>query len=65
MFEQAFKNIDDVLWKDAGCAGALGTPQLTLGAHVVDWKWPGGDGQLEMTGAVERPNLPFAPAISQ
>lgn len=19
MFEQAFKNIDDVLWKDAGC----------------------------------------------
>jgi len=23
MFEQAFKNIDDVLWKDAGCASEL------------------------------------------
>ena len=22
MFEQAFKNIDDVLWKEAGCASA-------------------------------------------
>ena len=24
MFEQAFKNIDDVLWKEAGCASELG-----------------------------------------
>ena len=23
MFEQAFKNIDDVLWKDAGCTSEL------------------------------------------
>lgn len=23
LFEQAFKNIDDVLWKDAGCATEL------------------------------------------
>lgn len=23
MFEQAFKNIDDVLWKDAGCISEL------------------------------------------
>ena len=23
MFEQAFKNIDDVLWKEAGCASEL------------------------------------------
>jgi len=29
MFQQAFKNIDDVLWKDAGCTSELdytGTP---------------------------------------
>ena len=30
MFEQAFKNIDDVLWKDAGCAGAWAPP---------NWRW--------------------------
>ena len=24
MFEQAFKNIDDVLWKEAGCTTELG-----------------------------------------
>ena len=23
MFEQAFKNIDDVLWKEAGCGSEL------------------------------------------
>lgn len=23
MFEQAFKNIDDILWKDAGCSSEL------------------------------------------
>ena len=23
MFEQAFKNIDDVLWKEAGCSNEL------------------------------------------
>lgn len=23
MFEQAFRNIDDVLWKDAGCTSEL------------------------------------------
>ena len=23
MFEQTFKNIDDVLWKEAGCASEL------------------------------------------
>ena len=25
MFEQAFKYIDDVLWKDAGCTSVLDT----------------------------------------
>lgn len=32
MFEQAFKNIDDVLWKDAGCTSEpeLGKAQTSL-----------------------------------
>ena len=36
MFEQAFKNIDDVLWKDAGCTKfnmrlkGVGVPNLHL-----------------------------------
>ena len=30
MFEQAFKNIDDVLWKDAGCTSEEAGPLDTL-----------------------------------
>ena len=29
MFEQAFKNIDDVLWKEAGCASELDYTEQT------------------------------------
>jgi type I restriction enzyme M protein len=29
MFEQTFKNIDDVLWKDAGCASELDYTEQT------------------------------------
>jgi len=29
MFEQAFKNIDDVLWKEAGCTTALDYTEQT------------------------------------
>ena len=29
MFEQAFKNIDDVLWKEAGCASELDYAEQT------------------------------------
>jgi type I restriction enzyme M protein len=29
MFEQAFKNIDDVLWKDAGCTSELDYTEQT------------------------------------
>ncbi len=29
MFEQAFKNIDDVLWKDTGCTGELDCTEQT------------------------------------
>ncbi len=29
MFEQTFKNIDDVLWKEAGCATELGYTEQT------------------------------------
>jgi type I restriction enzyme M protein len=35
MFEQIFKNIDDVLWKEAGCSSELDCPAKTfLGAGV-------------------------------
>jgi hypothetical protein len=35
MFEQAFKNIDDVLWKEAGCTTVLDCPAGTFqGAGV-------------------------------
>ena len=29
MFEQAFKNIDDVLWQDAGCTSELDYTEQT------------------------------------
>jgi len=29
MFEQTFKNIDDVLWKEAGCATELDYTEQT------------------------------------
>jgi type I restriction enzyme M protein len=29
MFEQAFKNIDDVLWKEAGCSSELDYTEQT------------------------------------
>jgi len=29
MFEQAFKNIDDVLWKEAGCGSELDYTEQT------------------------------------
>jgi hypothetical protein len=41
MFDQAFKNIDDILWKEAGCTtepkirGWAGTGQSTLKWFMV------------------------------
>ena len=34
MFEQAFKNIDDVLWKEAGCTRDMGPPEQIRGVFV-------------------------------
>ncbi|HMU92922.1 MAG TPA: hypothetical protein PKE35_03175 [Anaerolineales bacterium] len=31
MFEQTFKNIDDKLWKDAGCSTPSATPSALAG----------------------------------
>jgi len=36
MFEQAFKNIDDVLWKEAGCTTELDYTALT-GDDLLDF----------------------------
>ena len=30
MFEQAFKNIDDALWKEAGCSSELGAERAAV-----------------------------------
>ena len=32
MFEQAFKNIDDALWKEAGCGSELEYIEQTCGS---------------------------------
>ena len=34
MFEQTFKNIDDVLWKDAGCGSELDYVEQTSSARA-------------------------------
>ena len=33
MFEQTFKNIDDVLWKEAGCTTELDYTEQTSWGH--------------------------------
>ena len=38
MFEQTFKNLDDVLWKEAGCSSEL------------DYCTPSNPGQCAVTG---------------
>ena len=35
MFEQAFKNIDDVLWKEAGCTTELDYTEQTSWARPI------------------------------
>ena len=36
MFEQTFKNIDDVLWKEAGCTTELDAEKLP---HLLELKY--------------------------
>ena len=36
MFEQAFKNIDDVLWKEAGCTTELDYTEQTAQSNDAD-----------------------------
>jgi type I restriction enzyme M protein len=36
MFEQAFKNIDDVLWKEAGCTTPDSPKSWTVDAGKID-----------------------------
>jgi len=37
MFEQAFKNIDDVLWKEAGCTTELDYTEQTSWLHFLKY----------------------------
>lgn len=43
MFEQTFKNIDDVLWKEAGCGTELDyteqTSWMLFLKHLDDLEW--------------------------
>jgi len=43
MFEQAFKNIDDVLWKEAGCTTELDYTEQVRGrlSSFTKGLWPG------------------------
>lgn len=36
MFEQAFKNIDDILWKEAGCTTELDYTEQTVSRFTPD-----------------------------
>jgi hypothetical protein len=37
MFEQTFKNIDDVLWKEAGCTTELDYTEQTSWILFLNW----------------------------
>jgi hypothetical protein len=37
MFEQAFKYIDDVLWKEAGCTSVLDTEDVDDLFNAEEW----------------------------
>ena len=53
MFEQTFKNIDDVLWKEAGCSSELDYTEQTsclLFLKYLD------DLEVERSMEVERPD---------
>ena len=39
MFEQAFKNIDDVLWKEAGCTTELDYTEQTSWLLFLKPQW--------------------------
>jgi len=47
MFEQAFKNVDDVLWKEAGCTTELDYTEQT--SWLLFLKYPGKEGSQLVT----------------
>ena len=51
MFEQVFRNVDDVLWKEAGCTTELDYTEQTswlLFLHILmGWSRPTVEAQLE------------------
>ena len=57
MFEQAFKNIDDILWKEAGCTTELDYTGTNLMAAVSKIsRWPGNKIEL-MKPALDGKNI--------
>ncbi|MBI3741023.1 MAG: hypothetical protein HY257_04625 [Chloroflexi bacterium] len=68
MFEQTFKNIDDKLWKDAGCSSELDYVEFVLSKyiesgveeldqeklpHLLTLKYQALDDAKEMLGTIE------------
>jgi hypothetical protein len=51
MFEQAFKNIDDILWKEAGCTTELDYTEQTSWLLFLKYLERSGEGQGGRSGA--------------
>lgn len=47
MFEQAFKNIDDVLWKEAGCTTELDYTEQTSWLLFLKYPYYGASGIVD------------------
>ena len=62
MFEQGFKNIDDVLWKDAGCTSELDYTEQT--SWLLFLKYLDGleQDRADVADAIARRSEAFEPA---
>jgi type I restriction enzyme M protein len=54
MFEQAFKNIDDVLWKDAGCTSELDYTEQTSWLLFLKYLAAMDSGSAKVLGGIRR-----------
>jgi type I restriction enzyme M protein len=62
MFEQTFKNIDDVLWKETGCATELDYAEQT--SWMLFLKYLNEGSNREAEGTVEAPARLITPPVA-
>jgi hypothetical protein len=62
MFEQTFKNIDDVLWKETGCATELDYAEQTWWMLFLKYLNEGSNREAEST--VEAPARLITPPVA-